>query len=214
MNAQSPLQIGRECFLTALGRTLVVEILGVSAETIWVSYPMADAIKEGTAAELCLHESAGFIGFHTRVSSSPKPNQPSMMLQRTESAQQSKARKHWRVPTEMIASIRVHEEAQYHDARLCDLSIEGALIVTPAQLSTGSMLEMTFQLPNEAPHAILLQIVYSAPDSEKGENRYGLRFIEVSEEAHEALLSFLQGKIQELYPHQPRDLYPRHIREE
>ena len=130
MGTKSPLRVGRECFLTAMGRTLVVEIIGISGETIWVTYPMADTIKEDTVAELIIHEPNGFIGFHTRVTSSPKPNQQGIMLERTESAEQTKARKHWRVATDLAVSIKSVDEENYHEATLCDLSIEGGLINT------------------------------------------------------------------------------------
>ena len=208
MGTMSPLHIGRECFLTAMGRTLVVEVLGISGETIWVSYPIADTIKEGTPAELSLHEPDGFIGFHTRVTSAPKPNQPSIMLERTESAEHSTARKHWRVSTDLSVSIKCVDDTHYHEATLCDLSIEGGLITSLAELTAGGMLEMVFQLPHEVPHAILLQVVYCDPTSEHGERRYGLRFIEISEEANEALMMYLYKEIQRTYPQQLRDLYP------
>ena len=209
MATQSPLQIGRECFLTAMDRTLVVDILGLSGETIWVTYPMADSIKEGTSAELSLHEANGFVGFHTRVTSAPKPNQQGIMLERTESAEPIKPRKHWRVTTNLTVSIKVSGEEQYHEATLRDLSIEGGLITTPIELAAGSKLEMLFQLPNDNPHAILLQVVYCHPTPKKGGNRYGLHFIEMNEAANAALMLYLYEKIHEAYPQQLCDLYPR-----
>lgn len=209
MSLSSPLRIGRECFLTALDRTLVVEVLGLSAQTIWVSYPMADTIKEGTVAELTIHDPLGFIGFHTRVSSSPKPNQPSIMLERTETSEQQKARKHWRVSMKLPVSIKAVDETDYHDATLRDLSIEGGLIVTRAQWAAGTTLEMLFQLPHDPPHVILLQAVYCDPTPENGERRYGLHFTELSEDAHEALTAYLYEKLKKLYPKELYDLYPR-----
>ena len=209
MGIQSPLQIGQECFLTAMDRTLVVEILGLSGETIWVTYPMADTIIEGTPAELSIHEDNGFIGFHTRVTSAPKPNQQGIMLERTESAEHAKARRHWRVPTKLKVSIKSSQEDDYSDATLCDLSIDGALIATKTDLAPGSNIEMLFQLPHQTPHVILMQTVYCAPKDQEGNNRYGLHFVEVSQEANDALMLYLYEKIKKTYPQQLRDLYPR-----
>ena len=37
--------------MKAVGRVLVVEILGIAKDTIWISFPTVDAILEGTAEE-------------------------------------------------------------------------------------------------------------------------------------------------------------------
>jgi c-di-GMP-binding flagellar brake protein YcgR len=161
------------------------------------------------SADLSFHDDSGFVGFHTRVTRAPKTNQQSIMLEGTESPEHAKARKHWRVETDLAVSIKGEQEEQYTEATLCDLSIEKALVTIEAAITAGSMLEMLFQLTHQAPHAILLQAVYCAPVNNNLPNRYGLRFVELSEEAHDTLIMYLYKKIQETYPQQLRDLYPR-----
>ena len=75
MAAPLTLTVGQECFLTAMKRVMVVEVLGLSEDSIWVSYPTSDIIKDGTGIELTFKTENGFVGFHARVSAGPKVNQ-------------------------------------------------------------------------------------------------------------------------------------------
>lgn len=209
MASTSPLQIGRECFLTAMGRTLVVEILGISGDSIWVSYPTADVIKEGTGVELSFHDPGGFIGFHSRVASGPTMNQSGIMLERAASARHNTQRKNWRVPTNFPIQLKAYGEDALHEGEMKDLTIDGSLIKTHSEFPAGSMIEMTLQLPKSKPFTFLVQIVYSDPTTPEKQNRYGLRFVEIPSAAKSALTWFLYERIHEVYPQQLRELYPR-----
>lgn len=209
MASISSLQIGRECFLTAMGRTLVVEILGISGDSIWVSYPTTDVIKEGTGVELSFHEPGGFIGFHSRVTSEPKMNQSGIMLERAASARHNTQRKNWRVPTDFPVQLKAYGEDTLHEGVMKDLTIDGALIKTHSEFPAGSMVELTLQLPKSKPHTFLVQIVYTDPTTPEQQNRYGLRIVDAPNAAKNALTWFLYERIHEVYPQQLRDLYPR-----
>jgi len=209
MTAQSPLQPEKECFLTAMGRTLVVEILGISGDAIWISYPTADIIKEGTGVELSFHEAGGFIGFHARVASGPKMNQSGIMLERAESARHNTGRKNWRVPTDFPVVLNELEDDKPLQAQMKDITIDGALVKTDSELQAGAMFNLKMKLPKSEPFKLLVQIVYSDPTTSDQQNRYGLRFVEVPHVAKDALIWFLYEKIHDLYPQKLRDLYPR-----
>jgi hypothetical protein len=210
MSTTSPLKVGKECFLNAMGRVLVIEILGISGDSIWVSYPTADIIKEGTGVELSFHENDGFIGFHARVASGPNMNQSGIMLERAESARHNKERKNWRVPADFPVIIKKYDEEEQHEGVLKDITIDGGLVKTQDVFQAGSMLDIKMQLP-EAREALnfLAQIVYSDPTTSDQQNRYGLRFVEVPAKGKKELMWFLYKKIHELYPRQLRELYPR-----
>lgn len=208
MAQSTPLQVGRECFLSAMGRVLVVEVLGVSRDTIWVSYPTSDIIKEGTGVELSFHEPSGFIGFHARVASGPEMNQSGIMLERAESARHNKERKNWRVPADFPIILKNYGEEQQYEGRLKDLNIDGAHIKSTSDFDAGSMLEAKMKLPNSDAFTLLAQVVYRDPTTRDKPNRYGLRFVEIPKSAKEALTWYLYERIRELYPKQLRDLYP------
>ena len=210
MDAQTALVVGQECFLTAVGRVLIVEILGVKGDTIWASYPAADRIKDGTGVELSFHNKHGFVGFHTRVSSGPKPGQTGIMLERSESADHGKARRDWRVPCKLPVSLKSYGEAKTVQGRFIDMTIEGAMISGGISAKAGAMLEMQFDLPKaQVPVTVRAQVVYSDPTPEGDINRYGVRFLELSRPNREALMWYLYEQIQANYPKELRDLYPR-----
>lgn len=210
MPSQSPLQVGQECFLSAMGRVLVVEVLGMKGDTIWVSYPAVDAIKDGTGVELSFRNQHGFIGFHTRVSSGAKPGQTGIMLERSESADHGKARRDWRVPCKLPIAVKRYGDPKTVTGRIIDLTISGAMIATNFSAEAGSMLELQFDLPKApVPVMVLAQIVYADPTPEGDINRYGLRFIELTRPNREALMWFLYEQIQSNYPKELRALYPR-----
>lgn len=210
MPSESALQIGQECFLSAMGRTLVVEVLGATRDTIWVSYPTADVIKEGTGVELSFHNQHGFIGFHARVSSGPKSGQTGIMLERSESADHRKERRNWRVPCRLPASAKRYNESDTVPSTIIDLTIDGAMIQSTIVAEAGSMLELTFDVPKaKLPVVLLAQIVYTDPTPEGDINRYGTRFLELTRVNREALMWFLYEKIQAAYPRELAALYPR-----
>ena len=210
MGAQSALIVGQECFLSAMGRVLVVEVLGMKGDTIWVSWPTADVIKDGTGVELSFHNQHGFIGFHTRVSSGPKPGQTGIMLERSESASHSKERRNWRVPCKLPVSVKRYGEDKVTASRIIDLTIDGAMLASTYSAEAGAMLELQFDLPKaKVPITVLAQIVYADPTPEGEMNRYGTRFLELTRPNREMLMWYLYEQIQSSYPRQLRDLYPR-----
>jgi hypothetical protein len=197
-----------------MGRVLVVEVLGVSGDTIWVSYPTADVIKDGTGVELTFHNETGFIGFHARVSSGPKISQSGIMLERAESSSHSQERRNWRVACRIAVTAKRYGDEVSHPCGMLDLTIDGAMIYGEASFDAGAMLETTFSLPKKEPITILSQIVYKDPTREDGRIRYGIRFVEMAAEAKTSLMWFLYEKIHESYPEQLRNLYPRPKRHE
>jgi len=206
--AQSPLQVGRECILKAVGRVLVVEIWGIANDTIWISFPTADAILEGTGVELVLQEESGFMSYHARVAVGPKDTSKGIMLERAETATHMKSRRDWRVPVDSPIWIRLKGEDEKFKAQLKDLTPDGSLVMTEANYNAGDLIEMTFQLPESPTQSLIAQIVYDDKTKETGVHRFGLRFVEAEREVKESITWFLYEKIQETHPKQLRGLYP------
>ncbi len=204
----SPLQIGRECYLKAVGRVVVVEILGINKETIWISFPTADSIGEGTGVELVFHDSDGFMTYHARVAVGPKNTSSGIMLQRAESPSHMKKRRDWRVPTDFPIWIRQPGSTEKHKGVMRDLAAHGASLASQAALEAGDLLEMTLKFPDDLPLAIPVQVVYADKTKEGATHRFGVRFVDLDKKARESITWYLYEKIQEIYPDQLRALYP------
>lgn len=188
---------------------MVVEVLGLSDESIWVSYPTSDVIKDGTGVELSYHTDNGFIGFHARVSAGPKLSQTGIMLERTESARDNKERRNWRVPCNFEARVQLADQESSHPGRIVDLTIDGAMIYCSATLAPASMVTLTFALPKRETTTITSQVVYVDSSNDGASNRYGLRFVKVPHEGKVGLTWYLYEQIQHIYPKQLGALYPK-----
>ncbi len=206
---QSPLQVGRECYLRALGRVLVVEVLGVSGDTVWISCPSADTLDEGMGVELEFHHDEGFVGYHARVAVVARHRANGIVLERCETASFRPERRDWRVPTDFPVWLRRPGTRKKLKGRLLDLTENGASVATSAPFDAGDMLELIFQLPEYAAHQLIAQVVYSDTSASNEINRFGLRFVGVKRRARNAITWYLYDRIRELYPEELRDLYPR-----
>lgn len=206
--AQSPLQVGRECILKAVGRVLVVEILGIAKDTIWINFPTVDAILEGTGVELVLQGEDGFMSYHARVAVAPKDTSKGIMLERTETAAHMKSRRNWRVPVDTPIWIRLKDSEEKFKAQMKDLTPDGSLLFTEAPFNATDLIEMTFQLPETPTQQLIAQIVYDDKTKDTGVHRFGIRFIEVDREVKESITFYLYERIQDTHPEQLRGLYP------
>ena len=209
--SQSPLQVGRECYLRALGRVLIVEILGVAGDTVWISCPSAETLSEGTGVDLEFHHDEGFMGYHARVAVVARHPANGIVLERCETASFRPERRDWRVPTNFPVWLRRPGAKKKLKGRLLDLTENGASVATPAPFDAGDMLELIFQLPEYAAHQLVAQVVYSDKTASNEVNRFGLRFVEVKKRARNAITWYLYDRIRELYPEELRDLYPRGV---
>lgn len=187
---------------------MVVEVLGLSEDSIWVSYPTSDIIKDGTGVELTFKTNNGFIGFHARVSAGPKVNQGGIMLERSESGLNNKERRNWRVPCSFPVSLQEVDHPEVHSCRMVDLTIDGLMLYSKSALDPGATVSISFSLPNRPKTTTRCRVVYCDPTPDGDSNRYGLRFEEIPHEGKESLIWFLYERIRDIYPRQLSDLYP------
>ncbi len=200
--------MGRECYLRASGRILVVEVLGISGDTVWVSCPSTDTFSEGTGVELEFHDRDSTVGYHARVAVVPRYPGNGLMIERSETASQRPGRRYWRVPTDLSVWVRIPGTRKKLKGRMLDLAQNGALVETSAPLVAGEMLELVFKLPEFVAHDLVAQVVYSDKAVSNGANCFGLRFVEVKRRARDAITWFLYDRVHELYPDELRELYP------
>lgn len=204
----TPLRVGRECYLRTGGRTFVVEVLGLAREAIWVSYPASDELAEGTGVQLAFYDGDDYVSYHARVSGGPSGLGRGLMLERSEAPTNRQRRRDWRVPVDFPVWLRRPGSDEKIKGRMMDLTANGTLVVTPGTFQPGDVVEMIFQLPEYAAHRLKAQIVYLDTTGPNGANRLGLRFVEVKRRAKDAIVWFLYDRIQRLYTDDLRELYP------
>lgn len=201
------LEVGNSCFLRIFDQRYFVDILGVSQDTIWVSFHMSDFPLEGMGVDLEFHQGGGFTCYHTRVSIPPKEAGDGVVLQRAEAATFMAYRRSWRVPVDLAMKAREHPDGEVWDGRLVDISAEGALAVSAKALEVGDMMSLSFALPGGRMATMTAQVIHSRVDDE-GVVHMGLRFDDVPATTREALTSFLWREIRERYPSELEELYP------
>lgn len=202
-------EVGKTCYLLVMGSRFLSEIRGVAEDTIWVSFPGVDYPIEGMGVELEFHDLDGLVRYHTRVAIGPKEPGDGIVLQRAEAATRLKHRRSWRVPVDLPAQIPAGDDGPVQQARLLDLSGEGALLEAAAGLEIGSAITLSFTLPEQPSHAFNARIIHSGEAEQPGQCHYGLLFTEVSHEARESLTWFLWGEIKRTHRAELRELYPR-----
>ncbi|GEM_PF-3583104 len=205
--SEGPFQIGRECHLRVKSGVFRERVLGVAKDTIWVSLSTDIDMPDGTPVELEFHEPEGHLNYHTRVVIPPGHGREGMVLQRSAGSNQVRHRQSWRVPANFAGMVRPLDEERAHEARVIDLSAEGALIETPAELPIASRIAFTFALPEGPPHTVTAHVIHDDVREGGVAFRFGLRFAELPAEVRRSLTTFLWGRIKDLYPEELRAAY-------
>jgi Tfp pilus assembly protein PilZ len=206
----SPLHVGNECFMLVMDQRYFVEILGLTKDTVWVSFPASNYPLEGMGAELQFHSNNGLSIFHTRVAKGPEKKGDGVILQRSESASFLKHRRSWRVACDLSVMINTLNEARLHEAQLVYLSAEGALVETRSEFDSGELLNVSFTLPNQPTRALRARVIHYDSATMLRSGKLGLRFTDVPPDSRETLTIFLYREIRERYPKELRAMYPRH----
>lgn len=211
MEAQttSPLHVGNECFMVVMDHRYFVEILGITTDTVWVSFPASNYPIEGMGAELQFHTPDGCSTFHTRVAKGPEKKGDGVILQRAEASTYLKHRRSWRVTCDLPVMINSLSEARLHEAHLVDLSAEGALVESQSEFEPGDLLNVSFTLPQHPTRALRARVIHYDPPTMLRSGKLGLKFTEVPPDSRESLTVFLYREIRERYPKELRAMYPR-----
>ncbi|MEK7792887.1 MAG: PilZ domain-containing protein [Candidatus Hydrogenedentota bacterium] len=204
---ESVLREGSSCFVRVGYARHRVVIRGVAKDSIWISWPDAELPSEGTGADLEFHAPSEFLCYHTRVVLPPTDTESGVVLQRSESADYLKYRRSWRVPTDLPAQLRAVEEDRIWPGRVVDLSADGALVNTDAEIGDNRLFVFSMQFPGRGPNAASGRIVHRVHDG--GVVRLGVRFERLPRDTRHTLTWFLYKEIRRLYPEQLRELYPR-----
>ncbi len=207
--AQVSLQVGKECYLRHGERLFVVEVLGMAKDTVWLSFPDADAPRRGSAVRIEVHDGDGFASYHARMCVGPKQTGNGVLIERRASTAYMKHRRSWRVPVDLPTWITSLGDEERHSGHILDLCDDGAKLTTKAQFDVGEEVRIVLQLPRAPGHRVDAIVIYSADKKRDGTSSYGLRFNEISGRGRHSLTRFLSKRIQEIYPNDIRAMYPR-----
>jgi len=207
-SAQSGLDVGTQCYVRAMGRRFLVTVLGLSEDTLWVSFPPSDYPIAGMGVDVEVHDDQGFSCYHTRVAIGPRGTTDGMVLQRSGGVHYLRHRRSWRVPIKLAVSMDM-EDGRSFRGTLLNLSAEGALIETTAALQVGDGLTVTVALPGVTVHRINARVIREeAPAGPARLLQVGLWFTDMPAEARRALTVYLWKRMRELYPAELHALYP------
>jgi hypothetical protein len=188
------------------------EILGVSENTIWTSFPPIDLNTEDLGIDVQLGGSTEGPLYHTQVVIGPRNPGDGIVLRRTASAVRVHGRDVWRVPTRLRARYGAGDSAPWFDGTIANLSLQGALLAGTAEFRIGDHLAIDVGFKSEVRCSFPGMVVHTnPPDQFKRSARhwFGVRFDPMDAQTTKDLTWYLWKRVRRLYPDEVRALYPR-----
>lgn len=140
-NALFMLKTDRQSFLS--------RILSVSENEVVVSSPVEDYPIPEMTVEMHFHDEWGWYSFTSVVVAPPDFDKPRLTLSRPMSAERFLHRKYTRAAVDVEAQCGPLDGKHYNAARVCDLSVGGALIQTDERLDFEQKLGIRILLPGQ-----------------------------------------------------------------
>jgi len=201
--ADDILQRGHQCLLNVLGRHFLVEILGVTENTIHVTFPGKGYPFEGMSANLEFHDEKGYYYYSTHVLTGPSSLESGIILERPRELKRSMHRDAWRVPTDLVAQLSEMAYPHRYEANVVNLSSTGALVQTDAPFDFSTLIVVWISLPSEPTYPIEGEVVHvaEAPPWRRDPPRVlGIRFLDTDFEVEGAISRYILGRLQEIFP--------------
>ena len=139
-NALFMLKTDRQAFLS--------RILSISENAVVVSSPIKDYPLPDMTVEMHFHDEWGWYSFKSVVTAAPDFDKPRISLSRPMTPERFIHRKYTRVAVDLSARYRPVGTEHYTGARMCDLSVGGALLQTEEQLEPEKRIEIKLSLPH------------------------------------------------------------------
>lgn len=211
-NLQELIVVGKRCYVRLEGRLHQSEILGVENKTVWVKFAGEAYPVEGLGVDLEFHLETGWFSYHTRVIRGASQPGDGLLLERSASVDERRHRRHWRVPTDIMAAVNAPHTKAPTSGRILNLSTGGLMLRSFAKLPLHEDILLRFDLPDFPGMTVRARVVYGEELSSltnEPNQRYGVEFTHISPEDRRALTYFLWARIRECYPEEVRALYPR-----
>lgn len=202
--ADPDLVAGNRCLVNVMGQHFMVDLIGVTEETLLISFPGSDYPVEGMRIDLEFHDTHGFNRYQSQVIQGPQEADGGVLLERPDRAHRTRHRDACRVPTDLTVQVKDKAHVRRYDAALINLSAQGALIETAAPFDFTTTIEMTVSLPGEATHRIPGAIVHIGNTTrrrafEDERRRVGVRFLDIDAETSQSLTRYIWKRLRDLY---------------
>jgi hypothetical protein len=209
------LAAGTPCTLRWEGHAHRAEILGVSENTVWTSFPVLGIDVQDQGIDIQLGEDGTGPVFHAQVVIAPQEPGDGIVLRRTASATRKHRRNIWRVPTRLKAEYGVGSGGPWHPGQIANLSLQGALVVGDTGFEVGDPLTIAVHLKTDERLEFPGMVVHNEnPEPFEPSPRcwLGVRFNQLSAETTRELTWYLWKRLWKLYPDELKGLYPRSSR--
>jgi len=195
------LQAGTHCLLRVMHRHFWVKIKAVYDDGVRTSFPGTDYPVPGMEVELEIHDENGYTSFTTEVLAGPSETGGDLLLETPPQGVYHQHRGNIRVSTDLTARVRDQVHVRQYTAPVLNLSGGGALIRTDGPFNIGNTLEVTLNIPEEAHHLVLGNVVHvdDAPGSTNG-NLVGLNFVDLDPSAQRAIHRYVFKRLQQTQP--------------
>jgi len=204
------LEIEKRGYLRLGEKRLPVEVLAYAKDTVGVSFPHAQFLENGMKLDLEFQESDRLVVYHMQVVVAPIDPGDGVILQRVKGAMYAEKRCTWRVTLDEAIGLHRRGDPRPSNARVLNLSCEGAYLETPCALRVGDVVDLLLSLPELPSHEVsgkVVRVEPRGPDS-NGAGRYGVYFVELFPEARRTLTYFMWKRLRELYPREIAALWP------
>lgn len=206
------LAVGTPCSLCWDRHRYPAEILGVSENTIWTSFPAIDVNAEDLGVDVQLGVGTEGPVYHTQVVIGPRERGDGVVLRRTASAVRKHGRDIWRVPTRLQARYGAGASAPWFNATIANLSLHGALLAGSTQFQIGDRIMLDVHFKDDIRRTFPAMVVHTAPPDQfkRSERQWlGVRFDGLDGSMRHDLTWYLWKRVHRLYPEEVRALYPR-----
>jgi Tfp pilus assembly protein PilZ len=198
----------KSALLFVAGQHFVVDIVGVTDDTVQVSFPGEGYPVEGMHVDIEFHDTAGCHFGRIRVLECPVRREDPLILERPGDLPRRTHRVTCRVPTDLTVQIKDQRHPRRHTAAMVNLSYGGALLQTDAPFDFSTQVEMTLSLPGEPQYNVSGHVAYimdgagaQGGRSQGGPVRqFGIRFHEPEPEVRDAISRYVVSRLQTLYP--------------
>lgn len=197
----------KSALLFVAGQHFVVDIVGLTDDTLQVSFPGEGYPVAGMHVDIEFHDATGCHFGRVRVLECPMRREDPLILERPGDLPRRTHRVTCRVSTDLTVQIKDQRHPRRHTGALVNLSYGGALIQTDAPFDFSTQVEITLSLPGEPQYNVSGHVAYIMDAAAQGAyhqgaptRQFGIRFDNPEPEVRDAITRYVVTRLQTLYP--------------
>ncbi len=199
---------GQRLWLLVQGIRVVARVQSHDQDSIVVSPGPGLILERGAVVPVGCPTPGGFALYWMQVLTPPNALGRHAVLRRNPNAGGNFNRRGWRVNVSVVATIRRTGAPHFVESRVANLSMEGAFVVSAANMCAGDIIDLRMFLPDTTPCQLTARVCRLAPvamvsatglPADQGICGAGLIFLEVPRETRGVLMRYLWRTIRELH---------------